>query len=115
GDCPPESGGALAYPAYTIFSEAAATQQRTAVLKRAIAAGKHVYCEKPVAPTAAQARTLLRQAQRRGVKHGVVEDKLHLPGLQKLAALTSRGELGRIVSLRLEFGRWGFDGSEKSA
>jgi len=104
---------ALADSAYTIFFDAAATQQRTAVLKRAIAAGKHVYCEKPVAPTAAQARTLLRQAQRRGVKHGVVEDKLHLPGLQKLAALTSRGELGRIVSFRLEFGWWVFDGSEQ--
>jgi predicted dehydrogenase len=104
---------ALADPPYTIFFDAAATQQRAAVLERAIAAGKHVYCEKPVAPTAAQAHALLRQAQTRGRKHGVVEDKLHLPGLQKLAALTSRGELGRIVSFRLEFGWWVFDGSEQ--
>jgi predicted dehydrogenase len=104
---------ALADPAYAIFFDAAATQQRAAVLEQAIAAGKHVYCEKPVAPTATQARALLRRAQSRGVKHGVVEDKLHLPGLQKLAALTSRGELGRIVSFRLEFGWWVFDGSEQ--
>jgi predicted dehydrogenase len=104
---------ALADPAYTIFFDAAATQQRATVLEKAIAAGKHVYSEKPVAPTAGEARALLRQAQARGRKHGVVEDKLHLPGLQKLAALTSGGELGRILSFRLEFGWWVFDGSEQ--
>src|SRR5215471_7377538 len=79
---------ALADPAYAIFFDAAATQQRVSVLEKAIAAGKHVYCEKPVAPTAAQGVALLRESQRRGVKHGVVEDKIHLPGLQKLSALT---------------------------
>src|SRR5215475_13177287 len=88
---------ALADPAYAIFFDAAATQGRVAVLEKAIAAGKHVYCEKPVAPTAAQGLALLRAARGRGVKHGVVEDKVHLPGLQKLAALTRGGELGRVV------------------
>ena len=102
---------ALADPAYAIFFDAAATQGRVAVLEKALAAGKHVYCEKPVAPTAAQGLALLRAARRRGVKHGVVEDKIHLPGLQKLAALTRGGELGRVVGFRLEFGWWVFDGS----
>lgn len=106
-------GAALADPSYTIFFDAAATQQRVAVLEKAIAAGKHVYCEKPVALTAAQARALLRQAQSRGLKHGVVEDKVHLPGLQKLAALARAGMLGRIVGFRLAFGWWVFDGSEQ--
>jgi predicted dehydrogenase len=104
---------ALADPAYPIFFDAAATQGRVAVLEKAIAAGKHVYCEKPVAPAAAQGVALLREARRRGVKHGVVEDKIHLPGLQKLAALTRGGALGRIVGFRLEFGWWVFDGSEQ--
>ena len=104
---------ALADPAYAIFFDAAATQQRVAVLEKAIAAGKHVYCEKPVAPSGAQALALLRQAQSRGRKHGVVEDKIYLPGLQKLAALTRSGELGRIVGFRLDFGWWVFDGSEQ--
>src|SRR5262245_17441572 len=102
---------ALADPAYAIFFDAAATQGRVAVLEKALAAGKHIYCEKPVAPTAAQGLDLLREARRRGVKHGVVEDKVHLRGLQKLAALTRGGELGRIVGFRLEFGWWVFDGS----
>src|SRR6516164_3527504 len=102
---------ALADPAYAIFFDAAATQGRVAVLEKALAAGKHVYCEKPVAPTAAQGLALLREARRRGVKHGVVEDKIHLPGLQKLAALTKGGELGRVVGFRLEFGWWVSDGS----
>jgi predicted dehydrogenase len=104
---------ALADPAYAIFFDAAVTQQRVAVLGKAIAAGKHIYCEKPVASTGAQALTLLRQAQRRGLKHGVVEDKIYLPGLQKLAALTRSGELGRIVGFHLDFGWWVFDGSEQ--
>jgi predicted dehydrogenase len=104
---------ALADPAYAIFFDAAATQQRVAVLEKAIAAGKHVYAEKPVAPTAAQGLALLQQAQRRGLKHGAVEDKVHLPGLQKLALLTRGGELGRIVGFRLEFGWWVFDGSDR--
>jgi predicted dehydrogenase len=104
---------ALADPAYAIFFDAAATRARVAVLDKAIAAGKHVYCEKPVAPTAAQGLALLRKAQRRGLKHGAVEDKVHLPGLEKLAALTKSGELGRVVGFRLEFGWWVFDGSEQ--
>jgi predicted dehydrogenase len=104
---------ALADPGYPIFFDAAATQQRVPVLERALDAGKHVYSEKPVAPTAAQGRDLLQQAQRRGLRHGVVEDKLYLPGLQKLAALAGSGALGRIAGFRLEFGWWVFDGSER--
>jgi predicted dehydrogenase len=104
---------ALADPAYTIFFDAAATHQRVQMLAKAIAAGKHVYSEKPLAPTSAQGRTLLKAARARGLKHGAVEDKVYLPGLQKLAALTKNGALGRIVGFRLEFGWWVFDGVER--
>jgi predicted dehydrogenase len=104
---------ALADPAYAIFFDAAATHQRAAVLAQAIAAGKHVYSEKPVAPTVAEGRALLQAAQARGLRHGAVEDKVYLPGLQKLAALTKSGALGRIVGFRLEFGWWVFDGIER--
>jgi len=105
--------GALADPTYEIFFDAAATQQRVTVLEKAITAGKHIYSEKPVAPTAAQGLALMQKAQARGRKHGAVEDKIHLPGLQKLAALTTSGALGRIVGFRLEFGWWVFDGSDR--
>ncbi len=104
---------ALADPDYAIFFDAAATQQRVTALERAIAAGKHVYCEKPVAPTAAEGLALLDAARKRGLSHGAVEDKIDLPGLQKLAALTARGALGRIVGFRLEFGWWVFDGGDR--
>jgi predicted dehydrogenase len=104
---------ALADPGYAIFFDAAATQQRLAVIEKALAAGKHVYSEKPVARTAAQGQALLEQAVARGLKHGAVEDKVHLPGLQKLATLVRDGVLGRIVGFRLEFGWWVFDGSEQ--
>jgi predicted dehydrogenase len=104
---------ALADPGYALFFDAAATQQRVSALERALAAGKHVYAEKPVAPTAAAGAGLLQRAQERGLKHGAVKDKVHLPGMQKLAALTRSGRLGRIVGFRLEFGWWVFDGKEQ--
>src|SRR5216684_1569668 len=105
--------GSTQHLANALFFDAAATEQRVAVLRKAIAAGKHVYSEKPVAPSAAQALELLAEARSRALKHGVVEDKIHLPGLQKLAALTASGALGRIVGFRLEFGWWVFDGSDR--
>jgi predicted dehydrogenase len=103
---------ALADPGYAIFFDAAATQQRAGVLQKAITAGKHIYSEKPIAPTVAQGLELLRLAKARGLCHGAVEDKIYLPGLQKLARLAQNGELGRIVGFRLEFGWWVFDGSD---
>jgi predicted dehydrogenase len=105
--------GALSDPDFTIFFDAAATQQRARVLDKAIAAGKHIYSEKPVAPTVSEAQVLFQAAAARALKHGAVEDKIYLPGMQKLAALTRSGELGRIVSFRLEFGWWVFDGSDR--
>ena len=103
---------ALADPAYGIFFDAAATHQRSAVLAKAIAAGRHIYAEKPVATSVAEATRLLRAAQARGLKHGAVEDKVYLPGLQKLWRLAESGFFGRIVGFRLEFGWWVFDGVE---
>jgi predicted dehydrogenase len=96
-----------------VFFDAAATSQRFSTLQKAIAAGKHLYSEKPLAPTVAQGKALLREAQMRGLKHGVVEDKLGLPGLGRLAQVARSGELGRIAGFRLEFGWWIFDGTHR--
>jgi predicted dehydrogenase len=96
----------------TVFFDAAATHQRAAVLDKAIAAGKHIYAEKPVAASVAQGLSLLQRTQERGLKHGAVEDKIYLPGLQKLLALATGGFFGRVVNFRLEFGWWVFDGTE---
>jgi predicted dehydrogenase len=104
---------ALSSPDHAIFFDAAATEQRISTLEKAIAAGKHVYSEKPLAASTASGRGLLERAHSRGLKHGIVEDKIHLPGMQKIAALTRGGSLGRIVGFRLEFGWWVFDGGER--
>ena len=101
---------ALADPNFTVFFDAAATHQRRHVLEKAIASGKHIYTEKPVALTAAEGEALRAAAQARGLRHGAVEDKQYLPGLQKLAALSRVGFFGRVVGFRLEFGWWVFDG-----
>ena len=77
----------------TVFFDAATTQMRPTLLAQAIAAGKHVYCEKPVATNLDDALAIYRQAQARGIKHGVVQDKLFLPGLLKLKMLIDVGLL----------------------
>ena len=101
---------ALGDPDYPVFFDAAATHMRVGILHRALAAGKHIFAEKPVAPTVADGVALLRDADARGLKHGVVEDKLNLPGLRKLAGLVENGYFGRVVGFKLEFGWWVFDG-----
>ncbi len=106
---------ALADPADTVFFDAASTQLRPKVLARAIAAGKHVYCEKPVATTVDEALELVRAADKAGIKHGVVQDKLWLPGLLKLRMLRDTGFFGRMLSVRGEFGYWVFEGDWQPA
>ena len=98
-----------------IFFDAASTQLRPQLLKRAIAKGKHIYCEKPVATTLAEAKSLYAAAKKARVKHGVVQDKLWLPGLLKLAKLRDEGFFGRILSVRGEFGYWVFEGDRVPA
>jgi predicted dehydrogenase len=114
-----ESGGlpwttdldkALADPDYTVYFDAQTTDRRAAAVSRAIRAGKHIYCEKPSADSLASAYDLYQLAERAGVKHGVVQDKLWLPGLLKLKTLRDQGFFGRILSVRGEFGYWVFEG-----
>ena len=108
-------GEALANRADRVFFDAATTQMRPQLLRRAIAAGKHLYCEKPVATTLSEAMSLYRAARKARVKHGVVQDKLWLPGLLKLAKLRDEGFFGRILSVRGEFGYWVFEGDREPA
>ncbi|HWI36768.1 MAG TPA: Gfo/Idh/MocA family oxidoreductase [Burkholderiales bacterium] len=98
-----------------IFFDAASTQLRPKLLKRAIAAGKHIYCEKPVSTTLAEAKDLYAAAKKARVKHGVVQDKLWLPGLLKLKQLRDEGFFGRIFAVRGEFGYWVFEGDRVPA
>lgn len=105
---------ALANPDDTVFFDAGTTQMRPALLAQAIRAGKHVYCEKPIATNLNEAVEIARLAEEagraRGIKHGAVQDKLFLPGLRKLDMLRRAGFFGRMLSVRLEFGYWVFEG-----
>jgi len=101
---------ALANPQDTVFFDAGTTQMRPTLLAKALRAGKHVYCEKPIATTLAEAMDIAQTAQKSGLKHGAVQDKLFLPGLRKLDMLRRSGFFGRMLSLRLEFGYWVFEG-----
>ena len=107
--------GALADPGDALYFDAATTNLRKPNLEKAIAAGKHIYCEKPTAETLADALALYRLARDAGVKHGVVQDKLFLPGLVKLKALIDGGFFGRILSVKGDFGYWVFPGDDEPA
>ncbi|WP_395055358.1 Gfo/Idh/MocA family protein [Polaromonas sp.] len=94
----------------TLFFDAGTTQMRSTLLAKAIRAGKHVYCEKPIATNLNEAVEIARLAEKSGLKHGAVQDKLFLPGLRKLDMLRRAGFFGKMLSVRLEFGYWVFEG-----
>ena len=100
----------LADPDIAIYFDASATGGRPERAGTAIDAGKHVYLEKPIADTLPAALDLARRAQRAGLESGVVQDKLYLPGLRKLRKLYDADFFGRVLSVRLDFGWWVFDG-----
>lgn len=101
---------ALANKDDTVFFDAGTTQMRPTLLAKAIHAGKHVYCEKPIATNLNEAVEIARLAEKSGVKHGAVQDKLFLPGLRKLGMLRKAGFFGKMLSVRIEFGYWVFEG-----
>jgi predicted dehydrogenase len=98
-----------------IYFDAQLTGVRVPAVRKAIAAGTHVYVEKPSAPTLAEALEIARLARDAGVRHGVVQDKLFLPGLLKLKRLVDGGFFGRILSVRGEFGYWVHEGDWQPA
>ena len=100
----------LADPDVDVYFDTQVTSARETALARAIAAGKHVYTEKPVAHSAAAAFGLADAATAAGITHGVVQDKLFLPGMIKLRRLLREGFFGRVLSVRVEFGYWVFEG-----
>ncbi len=101
---------ALANQDDSVFFDSGTTQMRPTLLAKAIHAGKHVYCEKPIATNLNEAVEIARLAQKSGLKHGAVQDKLFLPGLRKLDMLRRAGFFGKMLSVRIEFGYWVFEG-----
>lgn len=106
---------ALLNPDDEIFFDAGTTQMRPMLLEKAIKAGKDVYCEKPIATDLKSALAAWELAKKAGVKNGVVQDKIFLPGLLKLKMLRDSGFFGRMVSVRGEFGYWVFEGDAQPA
>ncbi len=97
-------------PSYTVYFDAQTTGRRADAVKLAASKGKHVYCEKPTASDFKTAMDLYDFCKRAGIKHGVVQDKLWLPGILKLKRLIQKDFFGEILSVRGEFGYWVFEG-----
>ncbi|HZY80557.1 MAG TPA: Gfo/Idh/MocA family oxidoreductase [Cyclobacteriaceae bacterium] len=95
---------------YEVYFDAQVTGQRAIAVRKAIAAGKHIYCEKPIAVDTKTALELHDLATKAKVKNGVVQDKLWLPGIMKIKRLIQQGFFGQILSVRGEFGYWVFEG-----
>jgi predicted dehydrogenase len=106
---------ALADPSVEIYFDSQVTSRHVESITKALEAGKHVYTEKPVSETVEQALQLARLADEKGLRHGVVADKLYLPGIRKLKRLIDGGFFGRILSVRGEFGYWVFEGDWQPA
>ncbi|WP_348786660.1 Gfo/Idh/MocA family oxidoreductase [Leifsonia sp. NPDC080035] len=106
---------ALADDRWQIYADFLVTKARSAAIRKAIAAGKAVYTEKPTAESFEEALELARLANEAGIKNGVVHDKLYLPGMRKLKRLIDSGFFGRILSVRGEFGYWVFEGDWQAA
>lgn len=106
---------ALADPSVEIYFDSQVTSKHVESITKALEAGKHVYTEKPVSETVDEALQLARLADEKGLKHGVVADKLYLPGIRKLKRLIDGGFFGRILSVRGEFGYWVFEGDWQPA
>jgi len=102
-------------PAYSIYFDAQTTGRRADAVKKAITEGKHIYCEKPIAVSTEVALELYNLCTKAGVKNGVVQDKLWLPGIVKLKRLIQQGFFGKILSIRGEFGYWVFEGDTIAA
>ena len=105
----------LADPAYSVYFDAQITGRRAEAVRKAVAAGKNIYCEKPTATNTETAMELFNICEKAGVKHGVVQDKLWLPGLRKLKRLIEQDFFGKILSVQGEFGYWVFEGDTVSA
>jgi len=108
----PILNGVLADDGIDILFDSSSTLQRADVIRRAAAQGKAVYCEKPIATRTEDAISLADAVELAGVKNGVVQDKLWLPGIRKLRMLRDQGFFGRILSVRGEFGYWVFAGHD---
>lgn len=93
-----------------IYFDAQTTGRRAEAVRKAVKAGKHIYCEKPIAVNTKEATELYELCKHAGVKNGVVQDKLWLPGIVKLKRLIRQGFFGKILSVRGEFGYWVFEG-----
>lgn len=102
---------ALADPENKIYFDAQTTGRRAEAVRKAVKAGKHIYCEKPVAVDTKQAMELYQLCKNAGLKNGVVQDKLWLPGILKLKRLVQQDFFGEILSVRGEFGYWVFEGT----
>ncbi len=105
----------LSDPKNLIYFDAQVTNLRKPAVEAAIAAGKHVYCEKPLTSTLEESVELTKLASRTGVKTGIVQDKLFLPGMMKLKQVIDSGSLGRILAVHVDFGYWVFEGEDQPA
>jgi predicted dehydrogenase len=101
---------ALSDRSATVYFDGQPTPARAPAVIAALAAGKHVYAEQPLAETTSEALELARLAAPAGLTNGVVHSQLYLPGLRKLRRLLDAGFFGRVLSVRGEFGYWVFEG-----
>ena len=67
-------------------------------IKKALKAGKHIYCEKPLCVTASEAREVAALAQESGLICNIVFNNRHLAPIRRAKQLIDEGRIGRVLS-----------------
>ncbi|MEZ5351557.1 MAG: Gfo/Idh/MocA family oxidoreductase [Bryobacteraceae bacterium] len=63
-------------------------------------AGQHVLCEKPLAMTAAEAKTMLRAAEKHGIVHATNHNLRYYPMVQHVREMVAAGDLGDVLAVQ---------------
>ena len=72
-------------------------------LKKAIAAGKHIYCEKPLCISLSEAEEVAELARKSDKIHNIVFNNRYIPAIMRAKELVDEGRLGRILSFRIDY------------
>jgi len=87
-------------PAIQVFDNGGPNDAHAEPTIAAAQAGKHVFCEKPLARTAEEAKTMLDAVEKTGVKHMVAFNYRFVPAIVQAKRLIESGALGRIFHFR---------------
>lgn len=93
-----DAGALAAHPDVDLVVVSVRAAEHAKVVRAALAAGKHVFCEWPLGVDGAEAEDLAREAESAGVMHAVNLQGHHSPDARYVADLVAGGAIGHLES-----------------